>query len=236
MAISPKAVRRAILLALDEHASTHTGRPLTVESVAADLHCSRSTQQRQLFVAGTTYSVQLRKVRALVAVKAIMGGANATAAARQVGLSPDHLRKLLLDECGIGPAGLRRCREIRRTFDLWTQPQQSPGLGFIASGCMPGHNSVASSIITSVQSPQTRRFAAGPISSFRHPTVPTSGPARFAGAPAQHERESAPRLPNGWKTPRCGFGRRTHAEGSNLLYLGVPVGKQLGDPRLRLFA
>jgi len=127
MAISPKAVRRAILLALDEHASTHTGRPLTVESVAADLHCSRSTQQRQLFVAGTTYSVQLRKVRALVAVKAIMGGANATAAARQVGLSPDHLRKLLLDECGIGPAGLRRCREIRRTFDLWTQHPAESG-------------------------------------------------------------------------------------------------------------
>lgn len=74
VAISPKAVRRAILIALDEHASTPTGRPLTIDSIAADLLCSRSTLQRQLFLAGTTYSVQLRKVRALVAVKAIMGG------------------------------------------------------------------------------------------------------------------------------------------------------------------
>jgi AraC-like DNA-binding protein len=127
MAIPPKAVRRAILLALDEHASTPTGRPLTIESVAADLHCSRSTLQRQLCLAGTTYSVQLRKLRALVAVKAIMSGANAAAAARVVGLSPDHLRKLLLDECGIGPAGLRRCREIRRTFDVWTQHPAESG-------------------------------------------------------------------------------------------------------------
>lgn len=120
MAISPSAVRRAILVALDEHASTPAGRPLTIHSIAADLHCSRSTLQRQLFVAGTTYSIQLRRIRALVAVKAIMGGASATAAAGRVGLSSDHLRKLLLDECGIGPAGLRRCREIRRTLDRWT--------------------------------------------------------------------------------------------------------------------
>jgi AraC-like DNA-binding protein len=108
------------LIALDEHTSTPAGRPLTIGSIAAGLHCSRSTLQRQLFLAGTTYSVQSRKVRALVAVKAIMGGASATAAARQVGLSSDHLRKLLLGECGIGPAGLRRCREIRRTLGLWT--------------------------------------------------------------------------------------------------------------------
>jgi AraC-like DNA-binding protein len=120
MAISPRAVRRAILIALDEHASAPAGRPLTIDSIAGDLHCSRSTLQRQLFLAGTTYSVQLRKVRALVGVKAIMGGASAAAAARQVGLSSDHLRKVLLDECGIGPVGLRRCREIRRTFRLWT--------------------------------------------------------------------------------------------------------------------
>lgn len=127
MAISPRVVQRAILLALDEHATTPTGRALTVDSVAADLHCSRSTLQRQLFLAGTTYSIQLRKVRALVAVKVIMGGASAATAARQVGLSPDHLRRLLLDECGIGPAGLRRCREIRRTFDLWTKHPADSG-------------------------------------------------------------------------------------------------------------
>jgi AraC-like DNA-binding protein len=126
--ISPKHVRRAILVALDEHAASPKGRPLTIESIAADLNCSRSTLQRCLYAAKTTYTTQLRIVRAAVAVKALVGGDSAQSAARSVGLSPDHLRHLLLNECGgIGPAGLHRCRDIRRTLDSWSQHPADAG-------------------------------------------------------------------------------------------------------------
>jgi len=127
ISISPRDLRRAILVALDENVASPTGRPLTIDSIATDLNCSRSTLQRCLYAANTTYTAQLRVIRAAVAVKAIIGGAAASAAASSVGVSPDHLRQLLSEECGIGPAGLRRCVHIRQRLDSWSRRPAAAG-------------------------------------------------------------------------------------------------------------
>jgi AraC-like DNA-binding protein len=118
--LTRKIVRDAIFAAIREHGAGGD-RPLTLPSIAADLHCSRSTIQRVLSSGGTTYTEELFKARRALAAMAIGDGGSASQAARRVGLTPDHLRVLLIKRFGIGPAGLQRCLRTERLLRSWTR-------------------------------------------------------------------------------------------------------------------
>lgn len=118
--ITRQDVRSAIFAALRQNA-TGADRPLTLPSIAVDLHSSRSTVQRVLAAAGTTYTDELFRARTVLAVMAMGDGVAAGMAARRVGLTPDHLRVVLMRRFGIGPAGLQRCLRTERLLRSWAR-------------------------------------------------------------------------------------------------------------------
>lgn len=119
--LSLESVRDSIERLLRVHA-VHDERGISICEVAADLLSSRSTVQRALRAHGTTFSAELHQLRVRIATLLIVRHRRtATEAARAVGVTPDHLRKLLLDALGVTPGNLRRVLGKLDTVRRWNR-------------------------------------------------------------------------------------------------------------------
>jgi len=119
--ITKRSVRQAIISAIEQLPSSWTKEPIHVDAIAATLGCSRPTLQRRLRELATCFTHELTLMQAALAAEAILRGASTVDAAARAGVSPDHLRHILREHCGIGPAGLIRCRTIAARLDAWTK-------------------------------------------------------------------------------------------------------------------
>jgi AraC-like DNA-binding protein len=126
-ALSAQQIRTAIRDALRDCAVRPDAHPLTIVAIANDLSFSRSSVQRNLAEASTTFTAELRAARARAAVRAIYAGATVAEAAARVGLTPDHLRVVLLQEYGIAPGALRHCLRIARKLNSWRRTPERSG-------------------------------------------------------------------------------------------------------------
>ena len=72
--LTSRAIHRVILESFDRLSIVASKEPLHIETVAAELHCSRSTLQRRLAELGTTYTIELHHVQSVVAVNALLHG------------------------------------------------------------------------------------------------------------------------------------------------------------------
>lgn len=122
-----QAIRTAIREALRGCAVRPDAHPLTIVAIASDLSFSRSSVQRTLADASTSFTAELRAARAQAAVRAIYAGATVADAAARVGVTPDHLRNVLLQEYGIAPGALRHCLRIARKLNQWRKTPERSG-------------------------------------------------------------------------------------------------------------
>jgi AraC-like DNA-binding protein len=113
-------VRSAIRVQLE------TGPGLRVEDVAGRIYVSKSTLQRALAQEATTFTDLRRQVRAEVAIERLTGGATCTSAAAYVGLSRDHMCKLVSDYTGLTPRRIVRARRLAERARRWRRSVPPP--------------------------------------------------------------------------------------------------------------
>ena len=90
-----------------------------IDDAAAAVFMSRSTLQRRLAACGMSFTDVRRQAAVSIALGRLMSGASCASAARTVGLSVDHLCRLITAHVGLRPSeiarGLRtRLRRARR--------------------------------------------------------------------------------------------------------------------------
>lgn len=95
-----------------------TGGPMRIEDVAHALYMSRSTLQRRLADGGTCFTEIRRGTQVRVALDRLTSGASCAQAARAVGLTVDHLCRIVTADTGIRP------REIARASALATRARR----------------------------------------------------------------------------------------------------------------
>lgn len=155
----------------------HAGTMLHVEDVAESLYLSRSTLQRTLEDLDTTFTRLRRQVRVDVALERLTAGESCTSTAAYVGLSTDHLCKLVTEYADLTPRQIARACEladrVRRwrrsappradTSLYWKQLEQwraiDAELGALVADLSPGHPLAAwaRKLRRSTQRPDYRR-------------------------------------------------------------------------------
>ena len=107
-------------------AQLETGPGLRIEDVAGCMYVSKSTLQRALAQEGTTFTVLRRRVRVEVAIERLTGGATCTSAATYVGLSRDHMCKLVREYTGLTPRRIVRARRLAHQAKRWRRSAPPP--------------------------------------------------------------------------------------------------------------
>lgn len=93
---------------------------LSTSDVAYVLDCSRSAVQRALSKESTTFGTELQAVREDRARTAlVLEKRTVSAAAAQVGVTPDHLRVLLKPIWGVNPGDVRRVVILLQRIRSW---------------------------------------------------------------------------------------------------------------------
>jgi AraC-like DNA-binding protein len=100
-------------------ASVAAGAPARIEEVAAVLFVSRSTLQRRLAAGGTSFTEIRREARVRVALCRLTSGSSCARTAREVGLSGDHLCRLITLETGVRPRDIARACELATRARRW---------------------------------------------------------------------------------------------------------------------
>jgi AraC-like DNA-binding protein len=90
-----------------------------VEDVAAGLFLSKSTLQRRLAERGTSFTAIRRRVQVDVAIERLIAGASCASAARRVGLSRDHLCRLVSAQTALQPGQIARACQLARRAERW---------------------------------------------------------------------------------------------------------------------
>ena len=93
-------------------ARIYAGSTLRIEDVAGSLYISKSTLQRTLQGMDTTFTEQRRQVQVEVALKRLINGASCASAAFYVGLSGDHLCKLVSQRVILTPRQIVRACQL----------------------------------------------------------------------------------------------------------------------------
>jgi hypothetical protein len=96
-----------------------TGPNLRVEEVAGRIYVSKSTMQRALKREGVTFSKMRRQVQVDVAIERLTRGATCASAASYVGLSRDHLCRLVSEHSGLTPRKIVRMRQLAERASGW---------------------------------------------------------------------------------------------------------------------
>lgn len=84
------------------------GLRLGAEQIARRLHCSASTLRRRLKTEQTSFTRERRAARAEAALEILKSGYPVEQAARRVGLSPDHMRHVLVEAYGFSPSRVKQ--------------------------------------------------------------------------------------------------------------------------------
>jgi AraC-like DNA-binding protein len=95
------------------------GRKLGVEDIAGSLYLSRSALQRRLRERATTFSQLRREVRVEVAIERLTRGESCSSAANHVGLSRDHLCKLVYEYADLTPRQIVRACQLSARVQRW---------------------------------------------------------------------------------------------------------------------
>jgi AraC-like DNA-binding protein len=95
------------------------GLPLHIGAVANELFVSKRTLQRGLADEGLVFGMVRREAQLLSALERMTKGASAARAARDVGLSRDHLCVLTRDRTGLTPRQIMRASELARRTAQW---------------------------------------------------------------------------------------------------------------------
>jgi AraC-like DNA-binding protein len=97
------------------------GAAAPIDDVAAALFVSRSTLQRKLAACGTSFTDVRRQAAVRLALARLTSGASCAAAARAVGLSGDHLCRLVTEYAGLRPREIARACELAERARRWKQ-------------------------------------------------------------------------------------------------------------------
>jgi AraC-like DNA-binding protein len=97
----------------------HAGAMLHVEDIAESLYVSKSTLQRTLADLDTTFTQLRRQVQVEVAIKRLTGGASCTSTAAYVGLSSDHMCKLVAEYADLTPRQIVRACQLAGRVQRW---------------------------------------------------------------------------------------------------------------------
>jgi AraC-like DNA-binding protein len=100
-------------------ASVSAGSSTRIEDVAARLYISRSTLQRRLAERKTSFTELRREARVEVALKRLSAGSSCANAAVYVGLTGDHLCRLITDHVGLRPRQIARANQLSARADRW---------------------------------------------------------------------------------------------------------------------
>lgn len=95
------------------------GDPVSIGDVASALFVSRSTLQRQLATNGTNFTEVRQQVRVLVALRRLTSGASCATAARAVGLTSDHLCRLVTGYVCVRPREIVRACQLAARAKRW---------------------------------------------------------------------------------------------------------------------
>lgn len=101
------------------HAQLESGPGLRVNEVADRLYVSKGTLQRALAREGVTFSELRRQMQIDVAIERLTRGATCASAASHVGLSRDHLCKLVSKHTGLTPREIVRMRQLAERATNW---------------------------------------------------------------------------------------------------------------------
>jgi AraC-like DNA-binding protein len=96
-----------------------TGGPTRIEDVAYALYMSRSTLQRRLADSGTCFTEIRRGTQVRVALDRLTSGASCAQAARAVGLTVDHLCRIVTVDTGIRPREIARASALAARARRW---------------------------------------------------------------------------------------------------------------------
>ena len=95
------------------------GGTLYIEDVAERLYVSRSTLQRTLSTHGTSFSALRRHVQVQAALEYLTSGNSCTRTAERVGLSCDHLCKLVKAQADLTPKQIARASRLGARVRRW---------------------------------------------------------------------------------------------------------------------
>ena len=95
------------------------GGPARIGDVAGALFVSRSTLQRRLATSGLSFTELRQQVRVQVALRRLTSGASCAGAARAVGLTGDHLCRLITVYAGVRPREIARACHLAARAQRW---------------------------------------------------------------------------------------------------------------------
>lgn len=90
-----------------------------IDDAAAAVFMSRSTLQRRLAACGMSFTDVRRQAAVSIALGRLMSGASCASAARTVGLSVDHLCRLITAHVGLRPSEIARACELAERARRW---------------------------------------------------------------------------------------------------------------------
>lgn len=100
-------------------AVVQAGGGARIEDVAASLFMSRSTLQRRLAAQDTSFTEIRCQARVKVALAQLTSGASCASAARSVGLTGEHLCKLMIARIGLRPLEVARAARLSARARRW---------------------------------------------------------------------------------------------------------------------
>lgn len=95
------------------------GTPARIEDVAAALYVSRATLQRRLAREGESFTEIRKRSRVAVAITELTHGASCAGAAARVGLSGEHLCRLVRQRTGLRPKEIVRASSLGARAQRW---------------------------------------------------------------------------------------------------------------------
>jgi AraC-like DNA-binding protein len=100
-------------------AFVHAGATTRIEDVAAALYVSRATLQRRLAREGETFTEIRKRSRVTAAITELTHGASCAGAAARVGLSGEHLCRLVSQRAGLRPKEIARASSLAARAQRW---------------------------------------------------------------------------------------------------------------------
>jgi AraC-like DNA-binding protein len=100
-------------------AIVRAGTPARIEDVAAALYVSRATLQRRLAREGESFTEIRKRSRVTVAITELTHGASCARAAAKVGLSGEHLCRLVRQRTGLRPKEIVRASSLAARAQQW---------------------------------------------------------------------------------------------------------------------
>ncbi len=100
-------------------AFVHAGATTRIEDVAVALYMSRATLQRRLAREGETFTEIRKRLRVTTAITELTQGASCARAAARVGLSGEHLCRLVSERTGLRPKEIVRASSLAARAQRW---------------------------------------------------------------------------------------------------------------------